>query len=138
MRFFEKRGVALVVLVLAIASAVFIGQSQKDTFIAKTPTALLDVQYKQWICDDAGLLSDQTEQLIRDYNGSWDGKYYAVVAVATIDKLVGWEGQDYAAKLGEAWGLGQNDMILVLVKDGKPVSTSVGVKPKFMVAKMLK
>lgn len=118
MRFFEKRGVALVVLVLAIAAAVFIGQSRKDTFIAKTPTALLDVQYKQWICDDAGLLSDQTEQLIRDYNGSWDGKYYAVVAVATIDKLVGWEGQDYAAKLGEAWGLGQNDMILVLVKDG--------------------
>lgn len=118
MRFFEKRGVALVVLVLAIAAAVFIGQSRKDTFIAKTPTALLDVQYKQWICDDAGLLSDQTEQLIRDYNGSWDGKYYAVVAVATIDKLVGWEGQDYAAKLGEAWGLGQNDMILVLIKDG--------------------
>ena len=118
MKFFEKRGVALVVLVLSIAAAVFIGQSRKDAFIAKTPTALLDVQYKQWICDDAGLLSDETEQLIRDYNASWDGKYYAVVAVATIDKLVGWEDQDYAAKLGETWGLGQNDMILVLVKDG--------------------
>ena len=118
MKFFEKRGVALVVLVLAIAAAVFIGQSRKDAFIAKTPTALLDVQYKQWICDNAGLLSDQTEQLIRDYNASWDGKYYAVVAVATIDRLVGWEDQDYAAKLGETWGLGQNDMILVLVKDG--------------------
>ena len=118
MKFFEKRGVALVVLVISIAAAVFIGQSRKDTFIAKTPTALLDVQYRQWVCDDAGLLSDKTEQLIRDYNGSWDGKYYAVVAVATVDKLVGWEGQDYAAKLGEAWGLGRNDMILVLVKDG--------------------
>lgn len=118
MKFFEKRGVALVVLVISIAAAVFIGQSRKDEFIAKTPTALLDVEYQQWICDDAGLLSDQTEQLIRDYNGSWNSKYYAVVAVATIDKLVGWEDQEYAAKLGEAWGLGQNDMILVLVKDG--------------------
>ena len=103
MKFFEKRGVALVVLVISIAAAVFIGQSRKDTFIAKTPTALLDVQYRQWVCDDAGLLSDKTEQLIRDYNGSWDGKYYAVVAVATVDKLVGWEGQDYADKFGEAW-----------------------------------
>ena len=64
MKFFEKRGVALVVLVISIAAAVFIGQSRKDTFIAKTPTALLDVQYRQWVCDDAGLLSDKTEQLI--------------------------------------------------------------------------
>ena len=37
MKFFEKRGVALVVLMLAIAGAVFIGQSRKDGFIAKKP-----------------------------------------------------------------------------------------------------
>ncbi len=118
MKFFEKRGVALVVLALSIVAAVFIGQSRKAGFIAKTPTALLDVQYQQWICDDAGLLNDQTEQLIREYNDSWNSRYYAVVAVATVDTLTGWEGQDYAARLGETWGLGQNDMILLLVKDG--------------------
>ena len=118
MEFFKKRGVALAVLVIAIVGAVFIGQSRKDSFIAKKPTELLDVAYQNWICDDADLLSDQTEQLIRDYNGSWNGKYYAITAVATIDHLAGWDGQDYAAKLGETWGLGSNDMILLLVKDG--------------------
>ena len=118
MDFFKKRGVALAVLVIAIVGAVFIGQSRKDSFIANKPTELLDVAYQNWICDDADLLSDQTEQLIRDYNGSWNGKYYAITAVATIDHLAGWDGQDYAAKLGETWGLGSNDMILLLVKDG--------------------
>ena len=118
MEFFKKRGVALAVLVIAIVGAVFIGQGRKDSFIANKPTELLDVAYQNWICDDADLLSDQTEQLIRDYNGSWNGKYYAITAVATIDHLAGWDGQDYAAKLGETWGLGSNDMILLLVKDG--------------------
>ena len=118
MKFFEKRGVALVVLVLAIAGAVFIGQSRKDGFIAKKPTELLDVQYQDWICDEAGLLNGQTEQLIRDYNDSWNSKYYAITAVASIDHLTGWDAEDYAANLGEKWGLGRNDMILLLVKDG--------------------
>ena len=118
MKFFEKRGVALVVLALAIAGAVFIGQSRKDGFIAKKPTELLDVQYQDWICDEAGLLNGQTEQLIRDYNDSWNSKYYAITAVASIDHLTGWDAEDYAANLGEKWGLGRNDMILLLVKDG--------------------
>lgn len=118
MEFFKKRGTALVVLVLAIAVAVFIGQSRKDSFIANKATELLDVQYQNWICDDAGLLNAQTKQVITDYNGSWDTKYYAIVAVASIDHLTGWDAEDYAAKLGEAWGLGRNDMILLLVKDG--------------------
>lgn len=106
MKFFEKRGVALVVLVLAIAGAVFIGQSRKDGFIAKKPTELLDVQYQDWICDEAGLLNGQTEQLIRDYNDSWNSKYYAITAVASIDHLTGWDAEDYAANLGEKWGAG--------------------------------
>ena len=118
MKFFEKRGVALVVLALAIAGAVFIGQSRKDGFIAKKPTELLDVQYQDWICDEAGLLNGQTEQLIRDYNDSWNSKYYAITAVASIDHLTSWDAEDYAANLGEKWGLGRNDMILLLVKDG--------------------
>lgn len=117
MEFFKKRGVALVVLALAIAGAVFIGQSRKDGFIAKKPTELLDVQYQDWICDEAGLLNGQTEQLIRDYNDSWNSKYYAITAVASIDHLTGWDAEDYAANLGEKWGLGRNDMLLLMVRD---------------------
>ena len=38
--------------------------------------------------------------------------------MASIDHLTGWDAEDYAANLGEKWGLGRNDMILLLVKDG--------------------
>ena len=40
-----------------------------------------------------------------------------MVAVATVEHLTGWEGQEYAANLGQQWGLGENDMILLLVED---------------------
>lgn len=118
MKFFKKRAVAWVVLVLAVVGSVCIGLARKDSYLAKEPTELLDVAYQQWICDDATILDDTTEALIRDYNARWDEKYYAVVAVATIDRLTGWEGEDYAAALGQQWGLGANDMILLLVEEG--------------------
>ena len=118
MKFFKKRSVAWVVLVLAVAASVWIGFARKDHFLAKQPTELLDVQYSQWICDDADLLGSGTEQLIEQYNADWDERYYAVVAVATVEHLTGWEGQEYAANLGQQWGLGENDMILLLVEDG--------------------
>ena len=118
MKFFKKRSVAWVVLVLAVAASVCIGFARKDHFLAKQPTELLDVQYSQWICDDAKLLSNGTKQLIEQYNADWDERYYAVVAVATVDHLTGWKDQEYAANLGQKWGLGENDMILLLVKDG--------------------
>ena len=118
MKFFKKRSVAWVVLVLAVAASVWIGFARKDYFLAKQPTELLDVQYRQWICDDADLLRSETIQLIEQYNANWDERYYAVVAVATVEHLTGWEGQEYAANLGQQWGLGENDMILLLVEDG--------------------
>ena len=117
MKFFKKRSVAWVVLVLAVAAGVWIGFARKDHFLAKQPTELLEVQYRQWICDDAKLLSNGTKQLIEQYNADWDERYYAVVAVATVEHLTGWEGQEYAANLGQQWGLGENDMILLLVED---------------------
>ena len=100
MKFFEKRGVALVVLALAIAGAVFIGQSRKDGFIAKKPTELLDVQYQDWICDEAGLLNGQTEQLIRDYNDSWNSKPASTICPAGTRRITPptWAGNgDWAA-----------------------------------------
>lgn len=118
MKFFKKRAVAWVVLVLAVAGSVCIGLARRDSFLAKEPTELLNVAYQQWICDDAAILDDTTEALIRDYNAQWDQQYYAVVAVATIDRLTGWEGEDYAAALGQQWGLGANDMVLLLVEQG--------------------
>lgn len=118
MKFFKKRGVAWTVLVLAVIGSVCIGLARKDSFLSREATELLDVSYQQWICDDAGLLNDETVALIETYNTQWDAQYYALVAVASVDRLIGWDGQEYAASLGQKWGLGANDMILLLVKDG--------------------
>ena len=58
MKFFQKRGVAWVVLVLAIAASCLWG-------LHKKPADLPEVKYYQWICDEAGLLSEETEKTIR-------------------------------------------------------------------------
>ena len=75
MKFFEKRGIAFAALVLAIAAAVFIGQSRKTGYIEKQPSELPQVEYHQWICDDAGMLTDTTKDAIRQYNSAWDSIY---------------------------------------------------------------
>ena len=110
MKFYQRRGVALVVLILAILGASVYG-------ISKRPAQLPKVEYYNWIADEAGLLSEATEDTIQSYNTAWNDKYYAVVAVAAVDDIRGWEVEDFTYDLGEKWGLGANDMLLLLVED---------------------
>ncbi len=110
MKFYQKRSVALVVLILAILGASVYGYVKK-------PTPLPKVEYQHWICDEANLLDGETEQTIKDYNTKWNNDYYAIVAVAAVDHLHGWKVEDFAAELGKKWGLGGNDMLLLLVED---------------------
>lgn len=118
MKLSTNRVVGIIAVVLAIVAAVVLGQMRKDHFLSKSPTELLEVEYRQWICDEAKLLDDATVKTVKQYNEAWDEKYYAVVAVASVERMVGWNETDYAAALGQKWGLGENDMILVLVEDG--------------------
>ena len=118
MKLSTNRVVGIIAVVLAIVAAVVLGQMRKDHFLSKSPTELLEVEYRQWICDEAKLLDDATVKTVEQYNAAWDEKYYAVVAVASVERMVGWNETDYAAALGQKWGLGENDMILVLVEDG--------------------
>ncbi|MBE6990288.1 MAG: hypothetical protein E7426_06035 [Ruminococcaceae bacterium] len=117
-KIFQNQAVAWVVLILAVALAAFWGQQRRASYEAKKSTELLDVSYYNWICDDAKLLSDATENAVKEYNTSWNEKYYAVTAVATLPRLNGWTEADYAKALGEKWGLGAGDMLLLLVKGG--------------------
>ena len=118
MKLSTNRVVGIIAVVLAIVAAVVLGQMRKEHFLSKSPTELLEVEYRQWICDEAKLLDDATVKTVEKYNAAWDEKYYAVVAVASVERMVGWDETDYAAALGQKWGLGENDMILVLVEDG--------------------
>ena len=111
MKFYQKRGFALVVLILAILGASVYG-------ISKKPASLPEVSYSNWICDQAGLLTQDARQTIQEYNTAWNDKYYAVAAVAAVDNIRGWKPEDYARELGAKWGLGANDMLLLLVKGG--------------------
>ena len=111
MKFYQKRGFALVVLILAILGASVYG-------ISKKPASLPEVSYSNWICDQAGLLTQDARQTIQEYNTAWNNKYYAVAAVAAVDNIHGWKPEDYARELGAKWGLGANDMLLLLVKGG--------------------
>ena len=106
MKVLKSRGFALAVLVLVIVAGSIYGLSRKP----------LAVEYHQWINDDAGLLTQETRQTLEEYNEQWDEKYTAVVAVATVDSTHGRSAEKYAASLGKAWGLGQNDMLLLMVK----------------------
>lgn len=99
------------VLILAILGASVYG-------ISKKPASLPEVSYYNWICDQAGLLTQDARQTIQEYNTAWNAKYYAVAAVAAVDNIRGWKPEDYARELGAKWGLGANDMLLLLVKGG--------------------
>ena len=107
MKFFQKRAVALTVMILTIVAAIAWGQYKK-------PAALPKVKEGEWISDGAGVLSARTEELIRSRNAEWNDRYYAVCAVATVDSAKGWKIHDYTVALGEAWGLEYNDLLLVI------------------------
>lgn len=108
MKFFQKRGVAAAVLVLAIVLSSIYG-------LSRAPVRLPDVEYTQWVYDGTNVISDKTEQIIDQCNTAWDDAYYAICAVASVDSMRGWDQEEYSLSLGEQWGLGTNDMILILV-----------------------
>ena len=118
MKFYQRRGVALTVLVLAILFAAVYGFS-------KRPAELPKVEYYNWIADEAKLLDADTEATIKKYNDAWNDKYYAVVAVATVDDIRGWNREDFVYDLGAEWGLGANDMLLLIV-DGDHYYVGLG------------
>jgi len=108
MKFFQKRGVAVAIMLLAVVASIAWGQYKK-------PASLPKVKYEQWVYDGANLLSAETERVIAQYNDRWDESYHALCAVATVRSTKGWDLDDYTMALGENWGLGSRDLVLVLI-----------------------
>lgn len=97
MKFYQKRGFALVVLVLAILAPASTASAKSPPTCPRYPTA-------NWLRDDADLLTDETEASLRQYDQSWDSDYRAIIAVATLDTLNGWTYEKAAAELGSGGG----------------------------------
>lgn len=120
-KIFQNPVVAWIFLILAVVLAVVLGQVRKSA-------PLPNVAYGSWICDDAKMLSSATEGTLADYNRDWNQKYGAVIAVATVDRIKGWEPDKYADSLGQKWGLGEKDMLLLIYpkKNGVDYWVSMG------------
>lgn len=132
MNFFKKRPVAVVVLVLAIAAGILLGQLKANrapappsTGETALDTSLSTAAYETWIWDEANVFSSTEEKQICLYNANWDQRYTSLLAVAAVSSVDG-DITDYAYELGNEIGLGQGDALLVLDIAGQDAYLATG------------
>lgn len=133
MKIFQKTWVAIAVTAVMIAAAIGIGWSRGQNTPAVAPptgNAALDESlatsdYVRWILDDAGKLSDKTEQQICLYNANWVQRYGSLIAVAVMD---GVDGNLYDWAVGTATDieLSATDGLLVVDVSQNAVQLVVG------------
>lgn len=103
----KKFPVAVAITVLAVIGCIAYS-------LLAGPVSLISVQPGNWVVDEANVLSESTEDSLRSYNESFDNSYSSVIAVAAVRSTRGWELEDYALELADDWGLGPNDLVLLL------------------------
>ena len=119
MKFFQKTGVAVVLMLVMIAAAVGIGRWRGASSemlphaAAELDTSLNAESYLVWISDGADVLSPQQENQIALYNANWVERYDSLIAVATVPSLSE-SIASYAYDLGTEIELASTDGILVL------------------------
>lgn len=118
MKFFKNKIVATILTLLVVAGCLAYGAYRK-------PAELPAVTTGSWLLDDAGILSADTRSLVEKYNSAWDSEHKSVLALATVASTRGWDIDDYAQSLGEGWGLGYNDMLLLIDAGGDEFWTVV-------------
>ena len=119
MKFFQKRGVAIAVLILAIIASGAWGLHKAPAVSTpeggeKLDPSLSTAPFTQYVRDDAGVLSDKTEEAIGLYNANWDKMFGSIMAVVTTESANDIENAayDYAIEMQ----LAENDAILVIAK----------------------
>ena len=111
MNFLKNKAVAIALSALVVLGCLGYGWSQKPADIPETV-------YNQWVYDGADILSDETEDIVAKYNSLWDASYGTVTAIATVEGTKGWEMYEYARTMGERWGLGAMDQLLLIDEGG--------------------
>lgn len=117
MKFFEKRGVAVAVLILAVVLSSVWGIHKRPAVEVPDGAAPIDQNLptggvEPYVVDNADILSDRTEEMICLYNANWDQDIQAIIAVVTVKNAGDLEaaGYDWAYQLE----LAENDAILVI------------------------
>ena len=111
MKFFKNKVVAWVITGLVAVGCLSYGLTQRPVDIPRT-------EFGDWTEDAGDILSNETESIVDGYNERWDSDYSAVMALATVDSTRGWDIYDYASTMGERWGLGAKDMLLLIDEGG--------------------
>ena len=111
MKFFKNKFVAVALSALVVLGCLGVGWMQKPAEVAQPV-------YNEWVYDGADILSDETEQLVAAYNDRWDADYSSVTAIATVPNTRGWDVYEYAVTMGERWGLGSKDQLLLIDEGG--------------------
>lgn len=119
MKVFQNRAVAAVVMVLAIAASVAIGQVKKPDLSVEPSTKV--VGSYTYVYDEAGVLSDKTMEHIDAMNASLFAQTGAQIMVKTVDSTGSQDILDYAIDLGNQYGVGDaernNGVVMVLALD---------------------
>lgn len=110
MKFFKNKIVAIALTALVVLGCLGFGQYKK-------PAPMAEPVYGDWTYDGAGILSPETLALADGCNAAWKNDYASVLALATVPTTRNWDISDYAVTMGERWGLGAKDMLL-LIDDG--------------------
>ena len=117
MKFFRKRSVAAVIMVLAIVLAAGYGYSKRPAAApaggAALDTGLSTAALEQYIVDEAGILSSKTEKSLSVYNANWDKMAGSIIAVVATDGAGG-SLEDAAWDWADRLQLGENDAILLM------------------------
>ena len=119
MKFFQKRGVAIAVLILAILASSAWGLHKAP--VVSTPEggekldpSLSTAAFTQYVRDEADILSDKTEEAVGLYNANWDKMFGSIMAVVTVQSSDDLENTAY--DYAETMQLGTNDAILLIAK----------------------
>jgi len=133
MKLFEKRSVAAIVMVLAIVVGILLGQARKPDDIGEASTAVVGTY--TYVYDHAGVLTDDTMKHIDAMNESLFAQTGAQIMVVTVDSTGGTHIVDYAANLGNQYGVGSaerdNGIVIVLALEDY---TPSGLKGDYGVA----
>ena len=119
MKFFQKRGVAIAVLILAILASGAWGLHKAP--VVSTPEggekldpSLSTAAFTQYVRDEADILSDKTEEAVGLYNANWDKMFGSIMAVVTMDSESDMENAAYDCAM--EMQLGENDAVLLIAK----------------------
>ena len=123
MKFFQKKGVAIAVMVLCIALAAVWGIAHRPAVVTTEGGEALDTSlstdwYRTFIVDNAGVLFERTEEALAIYDANWDewsGSILSVVTVSSVSGTTEEAAWDWANQLQ----LGENDAILLLDTGGR-------------------